>query len=95
LLGALVAATVGIPILLALWNATIPEFANGGLVYGDTLARVGEYPGASSNPEVIAPLSKLQSILGNTGMQGEVVFEIRGDVLVGIMNKMDKKNRLR
>ena len=40
--------------------SNVPQFANGGIVSGRTLAEVGEYPGASSNPEVIAPLSKLK-----------------------------------
>lgn len=43
---------------------TIPLLAQGGLAYGDTLARVGEYANAKNNPEVIAPLDKLQSIMG-------------------------------
>ncbi len=42
----------------------VPAFAKGGLVYGDTLAQVGEYANAKNNPEVIAPLDKLQSIMG-------------------------------
>jgi hypothetical protein len=46
-------------------------FADGGIVSGPTRALVGEYPGAKSNPEIIAPLSKLESILsrslGNMG----------------------------
>jgi pantothenate kinase type III len=58
-------AAVGTGLLLALWKSKVPEFASGGLVYGDTLARVGEYPGAKQNPEVIAPLSKLQGLLQN------------------------------
>ncbi len=41
--------------------------ASGGLAYGETLARIGEYPGARSNPEVVAPLDKLQSILERSG----------------------------
>jgi hypothetical protein len=44
-----------------------PKFANGGIVSGPTLGLVGEYPGASTNPEVIAPLDKLQSMLGGMG----------------------------
>jgi hypothetical protein len=44
-----------------------PRFANGGIVSGPTLGLVGEYPGASTNPEVIAPLDKLQSMLGGMG----------------------------
>lgn len=43
----------------------IPKLADGGIAYGDTLARVGEYANARTNPEVIAPLDKLQSMLGN------------------------------
>ena len=43
----------------------IPMLADGGIAYGDTLARVGEYANARTNPEVIAPLDKLQSMLGN------------------------------
>lgn len=43
------------------------KFADGGIVSGPTLGLVGEYPGASTNPEVIAPLDKLRSIIGDTG----------------------------
>ncbi|MBO9671970.1 MAG: hypothetical protein J7577_00890 [Sphingobacteriaceae bacterium] len=38
-------------------------FAKGGIVYGPTFAQVGEYAGASSNPEVIAPLNKLKDLI--------------------------------
>lgn len=44
---------------------SLPMLADGGIAYGDTLARVGEYANARTNPEVIAPLDKLQSMLGN------------------------------
>lgn len=43
----------------------IPAFASGGIVSGPTLAMVGEYAGATSNPEVIAPLSDLESMISN------------------------------
>ena len=42
-------------------------FANGGIVSGPTMGLVGEYPGARQNPEVIAPLNKLQSMIGGNG----------------------------
>jgi TP901 family phage tail tape measure protein len=51
----------------ALFNTIIPAFANGGIVSGPTIGLMGEYPGARSNPEVIAPLSKLENMLGNRG----------------------------
>jgi TP901 family phage tail tape measure protein len=65
----------------------IPAFAEGGLVYGDTLAQVGEYPGARSNPEVIAPLSKLQGMLQvkQTQMPKEVRLRAEGRDLVGVI----------
>lgn len=48
-------------------NVQIPELASGGIAYGPTLAQVGEYAGAGSNPEVIAPLSNLKHLLGMGG----------------------------
>jgi hypothetical protein len=42
-------------------------FADGGIVSGPTLGLVGEYANASTNPEVIAPLDKLKSIIGSPG----------------------------
>lgn len=71
--------------------ASLPKFANGGLVYGPTLGLMGEYGGAGSNPEVIAPLSRLRSLLGDGGggQAREVKFRIEGRELVGIMNKQN------
>ncbi len=43
----------------------IPKLAKGGLVSAPTLAMVGDNPNASSDPEVVAPLSKLESIMGS------------------------------
>jgi TP901 family phage tail tape measure protein len=60
-------------------------FANGGIVSGPTAALVGEYSGAKTNPEVIAPLSKLQNMMG-----GNVTFTISGDSLVGTLNRANK-----
>lgn len=44
----------------------IPYLANGGIATQPTLAMIGEYAGARSNPEVVAPLDKLQSMLGGS-----------------------------
>ena len=43
----------------------LPAFANGGIVSSPTLGLVGEYSGARSNPEVIAPLDRLKSMLSD------------------------------
>ena len=66
---------------------SLPKFAAGGLAYGPTLGLFGEYQGASNNPEVVAPLSKLKSMLGDTETSGRVQFEIKGRRLVGVLNK--------
>ena len=66
----------------------IPKFADGGLAYGPTLGMFGEYAGASNNPEVVAPLDKLRSMLEpSDGFSGKVRFEIAGRTLVGILEK--------
>jgi hypothetical protein len=41
--------------------SAVPKFADGGMVYGPTMGMVGEYAGAATNPEVIAPLSDLKN----------------------------------
>ncbi|MFA7034090.1 MAG: phage tail tape measure protein [Bacteroidales bacterium] len=70
----------------------LPKFAEGGLAYGPTLGVFGEYAGASSNPEVVAPLNKLRTLIrpveGNA--YGEVKFEIEGRTLRGFLNKIDR-----
>jgi hypothetical protein len=63
----------------------LTPFAAGGIVSGPTAALVGEYTGARTNPEVIAPLSKLQNMIG-----GNVTFTISGDNLVGTLNRATK-----
>lgn len=76
--------------LAAVTAAGIPMLAEGGVASGPTLAMVGEYAGASSNPEVIAPLDKLRGLLAEPAGQidfSRVEFKIRGRELVGILSK--------
>ena len=67
-------------------------FAEGGIVSGPTYALVGEYAGARNNPEVIAPLNKLRSLIEpQRGFEaGQVRFEIEGRTLVGILEKVNR-----
>lgn len=70
--------------------AGIPALADGGIASGPTLALVGEYAGAKGNPEIIAPLDKLRSMIEPAAagfIGGEVEFKIRGRELVGILSK--------
>lgn len=75
--------------LAATAAAGIPMLAEGGIASGPTLAMVGEYAGASGNPEVIAPLDKLRGMLAQPASMdfSKVRFEIKGRTLVGILEK--------
>lgn len=97
LIGWLLAGAAAASVIAALSN--IPKFANGGLVYGNSIVNVGEYAGASSNPEVIAPLNKLKQLMkpeGSSVMAGEVSFRIAGKELVGVLtNYSSKLNKIK
>ena len=82
--------------LAAVTAAGIPTLADGGLASGPTLAMVGEYAGASGNPEVIAPLDKLRGLLAEPAAPidfSKVEFRIKGRELVGILSKEDNLTR--
>ena len=73
-------------------------FAKGGIVSTPTLGLVGEYPGARSNPEVIAPLDKLKSMIGERGQSQVNVsgqFALRGqDLVVALQRAERNRNRV-
>ena len=77
-----------------LGNITGMSFANGGIISGPTLGLMGEYAGANSNPEVVAPLSKLKSMIGGGSQQVEVVGRISGTDIF-LSNARTSGNRLR
>jgi hypothetical protein len=72
------------------FNSLVPQLAGGGLAYGDTIARVGEYRGAASNPEVIAPLNRLQGMLGGGKISGRL--ETDGTTLVALIEKVKRRD---
>lgn len=56
-------------------KVTLPRLATGGLVKAPTLAVVGDNAGANSgNPEVIAPLSKLEGMLNTSSGEDTVIL---------------------
>ena len=68
--------------------ASMPKYADGGIAYGPTVGLFGEYAGASHNPEVVAPLDRLRSLIApQQSGGGQVEFRIEGRHLVGILNK--------
>jgi hypothetical protein len=75
----------------------VPHFAKGALAYGPTLAMVGDNPGASHDPEVIAPLSKLKGMIGDrsSGSTQVMIPEMRlsGQDIVIAFKRAEKNNQ--
>ena len=66
----------------------VMPFANGGVISGPTLGLMGEYPGASNNPEVVAPLDKLRGMLKTNSVAVGGEFKVRGrDLVASIANE--------
>ena len=68
-------------------------FANGGIVSGPTMGLMGEYPGAQNNPEVVAPLDKLKSLIGEGNPGGQ--FVLKGNDLILAINRSNSSLNLR
>lgn len=72
-------------------------FAKGGIISGPTVGLLGEYAGARHNPEVVAPLDKLKSMISSNGSQnlsGE--FVVRGqDLVVALQRAERNRNRFK
>ncbi len=95
------AAAFVLPALIAgataLVSGTFAKFANGGIVSGPTMGLVGEYPGARQNPEVIAPLNKLQGMIGGGGQNVNVTGNVSvsgQDLLIAIERANETADRI-
>jgi hypothetical protein len=84
-----IAAIAGVGMFQGIMKSQIPAYRDGALAYGPSLGMIGEYANASTNPEVIAPLDKLQSMMG--GGTGEVEFRIKGQELWGVLKKYENR----
>jgi len=73
----------------------VTAFANGGIVSSPTLGLMGEYPGARSNPEVIAPLDKLKSMIGGGQTNVNVTggFRLDGQDLILALERANRNNK--
>ena len=73
-----------------------PALAEGGLATAPTTAMVGDNRNARVDPEVIAPLSKLKSMMGDMGVGGTLETRISGNDLIILLNRSQKGlNRVR
>ena len=81
-------------------NESVPALASGGLAYGPTYAMVGDNPNARTDPEVIAPLSKLQAMLPVTGTAQQIRITLGGQLtakgrdLVYVLGKENFKSEV-
>ena len=75
----------------------VPALAQGGIVSAPTLAMVGDNRGAGNgNPEVIAPLNKLEGMLGGQQVNVGGQFRVEGQDLVLALQRADRnRNRIR
>ena len=77
-----------------------PALAKGGLAYGPTYAMVGDNPNAGTDPEVIAPLSKLQAMLPTGGSAQNLRITLGGQLtakgrdLVYVLGKENFKSEV-
>lgn len=75
----------------------IPRLANGGLATAPTLAMVGDNKNAKTDPEVIAPLSKLEGMLGDNSEITEllkIIIELlKNGMNIEIINYMFRNSR--
>jgi hypothetical protein len=90
----LVAVGAALKARMANRGQDIPAFKDGGIVSGPTLGLVGEYPGAKTNPEVIAPLDKLRGMLGGQAVQVHGRLSGR-DILLSSEYSAIDRNRIR
>ena len=66
---AIATGALGAAQIATIASTPLPAFADGGIVSGPTVGLMGEYAGANTNPEVIAPLNKLKDMIGGQTVQ--------------------------
>ena len=101
-IGAAMVAAAAVMTALINKNAgdRVPALAAGGLAYGPTYAMVGDNPNARTDPEVIAPLSRLQSMLPTAGAAQQIQITLGGQLtakgrdLVYVLGKENFKSEV-
>lgn len=65
----------------------IPLLANGGIITTPTIAMMGEYPGASNNPEIVTPSNLLREIVAEgNGEMVNAFYQIAKEIITAIDN---------
>lgn len=67
------------------WGFNIPYLAKGGVITSPTIAMMGEYSGAGSNPEIVAPQSLLKEIISSeNGEMVDALYQIAKQIISAI-----------
>ena len=65
----------------------IPKLARGGVITSPTVAMMGEYTGARSNPEIVAPQSLLKEIISSeNGEMVDALYQIATQIISAIQD---------
>lgn len=65
----------------------IPRLASGGVVTSPTFAQIGEYPGAASNPEIVAPQSVIYDTVVSANGEQERLLREQNSLLRQLLQK--------
>lgn len=68
-------------------EAKLPRLASGGVVTGPTFAQIGEYPGAASNPEIVAPQSVIYDTVVSANGEQERLLREQNSLLRQLLQK--------
>lgn len=73
---------------IAFTTTDVPKFANGGVLTKPTFGLMGEYPGASNNPEIVTPKRLMESTMeqANLGVIN-AIFAMASQVVKAIEDK--------
>lgn len=67
----------------------VPKLASGGVIKQPTLAMMGEYAGASSNPEIVAPQSMLYDLMVEANSPLVLAFAQKIDQVIEAIREID------
>lgn len=74
------------------------KMAKGGIAYGQTTAIIGEYSGAKSNPEVVAPLSTLVGLLEKSnvgsGNSKDSMTREQANTMIRLLQRIEQKENV-
>lgn len=72
---------------VSLPRVPVPKLASGGVITSPTFAQIGEYPGAASNPEIVAPQSVIYDTVVSANGEQERLLREQNSLLRQLLQK--------